>query len=723
MSQSASSPPVTQRIGPSLVALQRAGVSATPSLSLLQAPSSFSNNPPILSPLSTLQLPTGGACFRLLTPQVCPPRLPTPTTTLAFQPSPIATTTLPTGHIHFPASAAPPATTTTTTLLPRHVSAGNVMCPPAAVPRCFSGALVSPRSVSTQLVYTTSAPTIAPPTVPASFPTVCSGATSCPHPVAQCPACHLPLPPSASISITPLPPALSPAVLHTALPMASAEPAASTAAPVVAPEPQPPLKYTLIHNDGTYFTFPAAVPPAMESASPAGPSPWATPHLPQVGTGGACPFPSPSAPEVTGIPLQFIDGPFPQPAAVGVPNGEVSGQFQAFGIFSGPESLPSSPTTVPEFQFKGCDKTTSVSGMDLLTQQLSVPAPPEPEMNEKALALSPMEGRRSPEERWIKVEDSPQIPSKVLEEVPSEVALGMLTPEKPSEGAALEPQVSTELPATVEAEMPVTPIKPAELFIAETPISPEEKAAQEIAVVVASIAAESPAQGTASPAKTATSLAEGSTIGASSPTTKTRKKVRRVVKVTSRAKASPKRSPKRSPKASPKPMARPAAHARPVVRQAVRARQSPTKERVSGASVTTHTPLLGVDVHTQLRRIVEGGNAVQDNFLCARAVVHDGPFHQAGIRAGDVIVAWGSEKLTSQGQWVQKVSTVKPGDVVHLTVFTGEDCQEVPVVVGASGRTGRHSTPPATAVAPTKSKAKAAKKAPEVPRDDSIQGW
>jgi S1-C subfamily serine protease len=125
-----------------------------------------------------------------------------------------------------------------------------------------------------------------------------------------------------------------------------------------------------------------------------------------------------------------------------------------------------------------------------------------------------------------------------------------------------------------------------------------------------------------------------------------------------------------------------------------------------------------MELKTESRRIFQNGVPMQDTFLCVHSVLPAGPCHQAGIRAGDVIVAWAGQRLTSKSQWADKVSITKPGDVVSLSIYTsGDSCRDLHVTVG--GTTRQLVNKPAAIAKPG-----APKPAAKVIDDDEgILGW
>jgi hypothetical protein len=213
-------------------------------------------------------------------------------------------------------------------------------------------------------------------------------------------------------------------------------------------------------------------------------------------------------------------------------------------------------------------------------------------------------------------------------------------------------------------------------------------------------------------------------------------------------KGKPPASPKRSPKAVSKPT--PPKRAAPIAQRTTppRAppspvhRPPPSPSNRAPATPVNHPPpspvhrpppspankaasgqlhaQLGMELKTESRRIFQNGVPMQDTFLCVHAVLPAGPCYQAGIRAGDVIVAWAGQRLTSKAQWAEKVAITTPGDVVSLTLYTsGDSCRNVHVTVGGTTRPIAHK--PATAKPGAPKPAAAAKGI--VDDDEGILGW
>jgi predicted metalloprotease with PDZ domain len=64
------------------------------------------------------------------------------------------------------------------------------------------------------------------------------------------------------------------------------------------------------------------------------------------------------------------------------------------------------------------------------------------------------------------------------------------------------------------------------------------------------------------------------------------------------------------------------------------------------------------------------------------SVVEDGPAAVAGLKAGDVILAWGGEEITSTGDLHKRLRGNKEGDVADLVVKRRDGQMTIPVTLG-----------------------------------------
>jgi putative serine protease PepD len=67
------------------------------------------------------------------------------------------------------------------------------------------------------------------------------------------------------------------------------------------------------------------------------------------------------------------------------------------------------------------------------------------------------------------------------------------------------------------------------------------------------------------------------------------------------------------------------------------------------------------------------------------AVVPDGPAAQAGVRAGDVILAIDGRPVTTSEELIVDIRAREPGDTVTLAVRRGGGSQDVQVTLKADG--------------------------------------
>jgi len=77
-------------------------------------------------------------------------------------------------------------------------------------------------------------------------------------------------------------------------------------------------------------------------------------------------------------------------------------------------------------------------------------------------------------------------------------------------------------------------------------------------------------------------------------------------------------------------------------------------------------------------------------------VVPSGPAEKAGLKAGDIIVAFGGQEVTDQQSILQMLAAQKPGDRVIVTVRREGGDVDVPVVLGRRDRLAPATTRPAT---------------------------
>jgi len=78
------------------------------------------------------------------------------------------------------------------------------------------------------------------------------------------------------------------------------------------------------------------------------------------------------------------------------------------------------------------------------------------------------------------------------------------------------------------------------------------------------------------------------------------------------------------------------------------------------------------------------GARVQEDSLPGDAVTPDGPADDAGITAGDLIVAVDGDRVNTPEDFVVQIRTRLPGDVVELTVVRGDERLKLPVTLGAT---------------------------------------
>lgn len=78
------------------------------------------------------------------------------------------------------------------------------------------------------------------------------------------------------------------------------------------------------------------------------------------------------------------------------------------------------------------------------------------------------------------------------------------------------------------------------------------------------------------------------------------------------------------------------------------------------------------------------GARVQEDSLPGDAVTPNGPADDAGIAAGDLIVAVDGDRVNTPEDFVVQIRTRLPGDVVDLTVVRGDERLKLPVTLGAT---------------------------------------
>lgn len=97
---------------------------------------------------------------------------------------------------------------------------------------------------------------------------------------------------------------------------------------------------------------------------------------------------------------------------------------------------------------------------------------------------------------------------------------------------------------------------------------------------------------------------------------------------------------------------------------------------------------LGVRLHTVTRGLAEQYALPADDGALVLAVTEDGPAAEAGIEAGDIIVAAGGEPVRAVGDLLGELRRRDPGDDLDLTVVRDGDERDVTVTLADRPDTG-----------------------------------
>ncbi len=103
----------------------------------------------------------------------------------------------------------------------------------------------------------------------------------------------------------------------------------------------------------------------------------------------------------------------------------------------------------------------------------------------------------------------------------------------------------------------------------------------------------------------------------------------------------------------------PISTAKPIIEELMK---NETKHR----NETGKTSFIGVEVSTITERAVENG--IYPRGVMIRSVEEDGPAAQAGMEAGDIVVKFGEDKITSSEELIEALRYYEPGTTVKVVV-------------------------------------------------------